>query len=93
MILVLGNFKAETHLVNIKAETDMANIKAETHLGNSKAETHLGLFLFGYSAFLFDYLAAANTIISSGQQDQVIGVLIKTGRQGMQASGGQINIM
>ena len=32
----------------------------------------------GYSALLFDYLAAANTIISSGLQDQVIGGLLKT---------------
>ena len=51
------------------------------------ASLHPGA-LPSYSAFLSDYLAAADTIISSGRQDQVTGALLKTGRQGMQASVG-----
>ena len=78
MIFDLGTFKGETHLVNIKAET---------HLSKPSTGSRFSLpALPGYSASLFDDLVAANTIISSGRQDQVIGGLLKTGSQGMQAS-------
>ena len=71
---------------NTKAKTHLGVIEDKTHMGIFKAETHLVLIMFGYLAFLVDYLAGANTIITSGRPDQVIGALLKTGSRGTQAN-------